>query len=427
MAVRFDGVSGKYISVATGLPSTFTAFTWAGFINIDAAAASAGQSPGIFVLSDTFASPGKGWLLQTDTDGRTLRVWNFGQGTPVISTGVQLSTGVWYFVALAVAGTGANQATLHVYRLDNDTLATYTGTSNGDLTGAPGAAAIGSSGYSNETFNGRVAGSRIWSVALSGPERAACSKTTFVAAQSGAAVNDLPMMAAVLADNYVARSGGNWTATGVFTVEAGPPIVDGTAAATDARDTAAVSGAVGVAGTLAATDPASTAALSGSVGVAGTLAATDPANTAALAGSVGLTGTLAATAAGDTAAIAGTIGGVVTGALAATEARDSAAAAGVIGGVAAPVGGGAPDDDDWEPAGPHAVPAHRKPGATPAAPRTRRKRQVPAALEPVAVGVPEIGMEPVVPWTPPQLPEAARETFAQRAMRLVMLVDTLEG
>lgn len=226
MAIRFDGANAEYMSVTAGLPTTFTEFTWCAFLRIDAAAVSDGHFSGLFTLGDAVAAT-KGWLLATDVDARTLVIYNFGAGSPVISTGVQLVTDTWYFIALSVAGTGANQTTLYVYRADTDTLATYTGTANGTLTGAPATAVLGYSGFNTETFNGRVAASRMWSVALTTGEMDQHRRIGRAVAQLGFVVNDLPLRDPTLANNNTARTGTNWSQTGTLTVEDGPPIAWG--------------------------------------------------------------------------------------------------------------------------------------------------------------------------------------------------------
>jgi hypothetical protein len=139
----------------------------------------------------------------------------------------------------------------------------------------------------------------------------------------------------------------------------GSVVVSGALAVTGAADAAALSGAVGVTGALAVTGAADTAALSGSVtgvtgvlavtgapdtaafstGISGTLAATEaPPDSAALSGSVAVTGVLAVTGAPDTAALSGSVGAAaISGVLAATEAADNAALSGdvVVSGVLA--------------------------------------------------------------------------------------------
>lgn len=227
MAIRFDGTSNEYMSVTAGLPTTYTAFTWAACFLVDGSTADVGC--GLLVLGDAATSPSKGWLVQLEpnTGTVTIRVYNYGAGSPVVETGFSLITGTWYFIALSVAGTGSNQATLYVYRFDTDSLSTYTGTANGTLTGAPAAAVMGSTGYANEAFNGRIAASRIWSVALTNTELDQHRRIGRAVAQLGSVVNDLPLRAPVLADNNTARTGTNWSQTGTLTVEDGPPIAWG--------------------------------------------------------------------------------------------------------------------------------------------------------------------------------------------------------
>ena len=102
----------------------------------------------------------------------------------------------------------------------------------------------------------------------------------------------------------------------------------GTAAVTNASDTASASGTTTVTGALARTAANDTSSASGTTTVAGTLARTNADDTASASGSVGspITGTVAATNAGDTSSAAGTT--TVTGASARTAGNDSASAAG---------------------------------------------------------------------------------------------------
>lgn len=102
----------------------------------------------------------------------------------------------------------------------------------------------------------------------------------------------------------------------------------GTAAASNANDTASASGTTTVTGALARTAANDTGSASGTTTVAGTLARTNANDTASASGSVGspITGTVAATNAGDTSSAAGTT--TVTGSSARTVANDSASAAG---------------------------------------------------------------------------------------------------
>lgn len=102
----------------------------------------------------------------------------------------------------------------------------------------------------------------------------------------------------------------------------------GTAAVTNASDTASASGTTTVTGALARTAANDTGSASGTTTVAGTLARTNANDTASASGSVGspITGTVAATNAGDTSSAAGTT--TVTGSSARTVANDSASAAG---------------------------------------------------------------------------------------------------
>jgi hypothetical protein len=110
--------------------------------------------------------------------------------------------------------------------------------------------------------------------------------------------------------------------------------ITGTLAATEAQDTVDIAGTVSsgavITGTMAVTDTPDSASMSGVAYtvITGSLAATENQDTAALTGNLirHLTGTLAATEAQDTADIAGTVSNgaiTITGTLDATEAQDT--------------------------------------------------------------------------------------------------------
>ena len=122
--------------------------------------------------------------------------------------------------------------------------------------------------------------------------------------------------------------------------------VVGTLAATEAGDTAAIAGLVGLIGTLAATEGADTAAFTGLASVHGALAAVEAADTASFAATVATLGSLAATEGADVFAATGIVAsaGEIIGSLDAAEGADTAAFAGVVetGTAAIAVGGGFP-------------------------------------------------------------------------------------
>lgn len=112
--------------------------------------------------------------------------------------------------------------------------------------------------------------------------------------------------------------------------------VSGSLAATEAGDTASVSGDVAgtsVSGALAATETSDSASVSGSVISSGALAATEATDTASISGAIVSSGALSANETADSASISGAI--VVSGSLAATEASDAASVSGNIAGAAA--------------------------------------------------------------------------------------------
>lgn len=109
--------------------------------------------------------------------------------------------------------------------------------------------------------------------------------------------------------------------------------VSGSGAATQAKNTGSASGAVSLSGSAAATQHANMASAAGSVVVAGSGAATQAANTAASLGAVTVSGSGASTQAPNTCAAVGTVTtpGAVTGTASATQQPNTAAASGSIG------------------------------------------------------------------------------------------------
>lgn len=227
MAIRVSGGVANYMSVTAGLPTTYTAFTVGVCFRIDPATFDTGCA--LFVLGDAAAATTKGWLVRIQPNAGLflIQIYNYGAASPVIETGDTFVVGTWYFLALSVAGTGTNQTTLYMCRLLSDEVFTYTGTANGTLTGAPGAAALGWSGYASECINARIAASRLWSVALTTGELDQHRRIGRAVAQLGSLVNDLPLRDPTLANNNTARTGTNWSQTGTLTVEDGPPIAWG--------------------------------------------------------------------------------------------------------------------------------------------------------------------------------------------------------
>lgn len=104
----------------------------------------------------------------------------------------------------------------------------------------------------------------------------------------------------------------------------------GTAAVTEAHDTASASGAVSTGGTAAITQPADTASGSGSVTTSGSGSATEGADTASASGSITTSGSGSATESADVAAGSGTQGSGATGSAAITEPADTATATGSV-------------------------------------------------------------------------------------------------
>lgn len=110
----------------------------------------------------------------------------------------------------------------------------------------------------------------------------------------------------------------------------GVVLVSGTLAATEAADTASISGTVTVAGSLAALESADAAELASVVVVAGALSAAESTDVSALAGQVVVAGSLDAAEPADAAEISGAVSDGPSGVLGATEAADTAALTGAV-------------------------------------------------------------------------------------------------
>jgi hypothetical protein len=121
-----------------------------------------------------------------------------------------------------------------------------------------------------------------------------------------------------------------WTEANDTAALTGTARVSGTSSWTEANDAAAVTGSVRVSGTAAWTEANDAAALTGSATVSGTAAWTEANDAAAIAGSATVGGSASWTEASDTAALTGTVGSAASGSLSWTEADDSAALTGSL-------------------------------------------------------------------------------------------------
>lgn len=120
---------------------------------------------------------------------------------------------------------------------------------------------------------------------------------------------------------------GSWA----YAIKPAAVITEGTLAATETADTAALAGDVIVSGSLAATEVPDTAAVSGAVYWIGTLGAIEGVDLAAFSGTVSeeeITGALAAVEVTDSASVAGTV--LVAGAMSSTEGPDAPSLSGTV-------------------------------------------------------------------------------------------------
>ena len=225
MSVRFSGTLNDKLTVTTGLPGSFVSFTMAACLRIEGPATA--SLKGLFALGNTTPTPDAGWFLCiSEVDGRTLKLVRFDNFSVPLTMASALLVDRWYFVGLSIAGTGTDQIVLYTQDLETGAEVTTLATSATVMDGSPVIAGLGTTIY-GEALKGRLAAARMWDVALTAAQMAQCARTSRAAVQAGACVNDLPMRDPTLANNYIARSGSNWTPNGTLSVEAGPPIAWG--------------------------------------------------------------------------------------------------------------------------------------------------------------------------------------------------------
>lgn len=282
--------------------------------------------------------------VQTGVDGTTANVILDGNST----ASVAMTVGAYYFGCLAVSGT---TGTFYYKAAGGTSLST---TAITGVTATNGATLrLGESPWGSEWLNGCIAAFKLWNAQLTQAE-IELEAAQYVPNRFTNLVSWHPLVKTETTDysgNARTLSGGTGTTT-----EDGPPIpwklasprvttpvssgISGTAAPTQAADTASASGVLGYTGTVARSQAAQTSAASGAVinPVTGTSAATQAANTSTASGILGYSGTSAATQASQTSTASGTVAAGISGTAAVTQANQTAAASGILGyaGSAAP-------------------------------------------------------------------------------------------
>lgn len=154
MAVRFDAAESYNVTLSLGSQSAYSFTCWA-YIATDRNNYSA-------VWSFDSNLDGTAFILQTDVDGTTMKVYDDNVGNFIV-TGPNMTTGTWYFFAVTVSGTSG---TLYYRTASASTLSTAT------WTGAARTITrvlVGDDRYT-EWWNGRVAAFKFWQAGLTQAE-----------------------------------------------------------------------------------------------------------------------------------------------------------------------------------------------------------------------------------------------------------------
>lgn len=291
-------------------------------------------------LSD--AGGAAGWWIGSTNAGEMFIASAFNAN---ITSGVFLTVGVPYFLAVSVNRTAANTFNVNFLarRLDAGQIqsSTVIGGSTTDPSASDGNIIVGGNSFIKDCFGVMAASMFNNKIALSPPQLLQWAQDPFafwkprtldlsliMASATGAsptgtlAATESPDTAAFTSTYSVQGVLGATEAADVaaFAVNV---VYSGALAATEAPDVAAFAAAFSVQGTLAATEAPDVAAFTSTYLVQGTLAATEAPDVAAFTSAYSVTGTLGATEAADVAAFAVNV--VYSGALAATEAPDTAA------------------------------------------------------------------------------------------------------
>jgi hypothetical protein len=160
MSVRFDAAESYNATLTLGSQANYTFSCWAK-VSVDRNNWSA-------IWSFDQNMDGTAFILQTDSDGTTVKVYDDNVGNFIV-TGPNVTVGTWYYFCVAVAGTSG---TLYYRAATTQTLSTAT------WTGAARTITrilIGDDRYT-EFLNGCVAGFKFWTAGLTAAEVAAESQ-----------------------------------------------------------------------------------------------------------------------------------------------------------------------------------------------------------------------------------------------------------
>lgn len=272
------------------------------------------------------------WGVQTGVDGTTANVIMDGNST----ASVAMTVGTWYFGCLALSGSTGTfyYKTAGATSLSTTAITGVTATNAATLR-------LGESPWGAEWLNGCLASFKLWSAQLTQAE-IELEAAQYLPNRLSSLVSWHPLVKTELIDysgNARTLSGGTGTTT-----EDGPPIpwklasprivtpaatgISGTAAVTQADQTATASGQLGYSGTVALTHANQTAAAAGTVvnPISGTAAITQANQTSAAAGQLGYSGSAAVAQTSQTSTATGQLG--YTGTAAVTQANQTATASG---------------------------------------------------------------------------------------------------
>lgn len=218
MAVRFDTLGEHYTSSLGAVGTTFSAVCWA-YLAVDR-----GSYSGILSFESDATAPGTAYLEIGIDPSAILRVFT---NTGDIDTTMTFPVGTWYRLGVVIEGSVGT----FYYGTDNSL---YVSTATGISNGGRSFFFIGADFTSGEWWNGRIAGVKVWSTALSKAEIEA-EFGSYDPVQSTGILRVHKLLVPETTD----YSGNGWTLSGGTgtTTEADPPV--GTDVPEDARNSRA--------------------------------------------------------------------------------------------------------------------------------------------------------------------------------------------
>jgi ethanolamine utilization microcompartment shell protein EutS len=216
MAVRFDA-SGDYLRRTANVPSFAGPYTWMGWIYL-AATGGSGQYHTVWVLNRNNVEHYDGIYIQYDgSNSRLLISVDNGTYAEVRSSVSDLSAGTWYHVTLVRSSTTAIVAYLNgVAEVTGPTQVHSQAATQMDMGVHPQ--------YPGDTFNGRVAGVKVWDAALA-PAEIALERWRYIPSRKANLTYFTPIFSGSgeRGRDYSGNSW-DWTEGGTLTDEAGPPL-----------------------------------------------------------------------------------------------------------------------------------------------------------------------------------------------------------